>query len=143
MNVYLECKHRLGNLIFGTDMIGKNSHVQLRMTMQKMRTDPKRGIQNYHRRMLQFQTYLPEASWEAGALEELPRVGLAELELRQNLAGAISSDQMAKFVKNEHSIWTQPYSTTINKLENYENALKVAREEKANLSKVFAQKRAK
>ena len=94
MNVYLECKHRLGNLIFGTDMIGKNSHVQLRMTMQKMRTDPKRGIQNYHRRMLQFQSYLPEASWEAGALEDEPRVGLTDLKLRQNLAGAIASDQM-------------------------------------------------
>ena len=57
--VYLECKHRLGELIYGTDMIGKNAYVQLKMTMQKMRTDPKRGIQNYHRRMLQFQTYLP------------------------------------------------------------------------------------
>ena len=50
--VYLECKHRLGELIYGTDMIGKNAYVQLKMTMQKMRTDPKRGIQNYHRRML-------------------------------------------------------------------------------------------
>ena len=79
--------------------------------------------------MLQFQSYLPEASWEAGALEELPRVGLTDLELWQNLAGAIASDQMAKLVKNEHSIWTQPYITTINKLENYEGALKVAREE--------------
>lgn len=74
--------------------------------MQKMRMDPKRGVQNYHQRMIQFQTYLPETSWEAGALEELPRVGLAELKLRQNLAGAISSDQMAKLVENEHSIWT-------------------------------------
>ena len=46
---------------------------------------------------------------------------------------------MAKLTENEHSIWTQPYITTINKLENYENALKVAREEKANLAKVFAQ----
>ena len=46
---------------------------------------------------------------------------------------------MAKLTENEHSIWTQPYSTTINKLENYENALKVAREDKANLAKVFAQ----
>ena len=64
---------------------------------------------------------------------------MTELELRQNLAGALSSDQMAKLVKNEHSIWTQPYITTINKLENYESALKVAREEKANLAKVLAQ----
>ena len=138
--VYLECKHRLGELIYGTDMIGKNAYVQLKMTMQKMRTDPKkRGIQNYHCRMLQFQTYLPETSWEAGALEEAPRAALTKLDLRQNLAGAISGDQMAKLTENEHSIWTQPYSTTINKLENYENALKVAREEKANLAKVFAQ----
>ena len=137
--VYLECKHRLGELIYGTDMIGKNAYVQLKMTMGKMRTDPKRGIQNYHRRMLQFQSYLPEAAWEAGALEEAPRAPLTELDLRQNLAGAISFDQMAKLTENEHSIWTQPYSTTINKLENYENALKVAREEKASLAKVFAQ----
>ena len=120
-------------------MIGKNAYVQLKMTMQKMRTDPKRGIQNYHHRTLQFQTYLPKTSWEAGALEEAPRAALTELDLRQNLAGAISGDQMAKLTENEHSIWTQPYSTTINKLENYENALKVAREEKANLAKVFAQ----
>ena len=35
--------------------------------------------------------------------------------------------------------WTQPYITTINELENYEGALKVAREKKANLAKVFAQ----
>ena len=28
MNVYLECKHRLVNLIYGTDMLGTNSHVQ-------------------------------------------------------------------------------------------------------------------
>ena len=139
MNVYLECKHRLGELIFGTDMLGKNSHVQLKMTMQKMRTDPKRGIQTYHRRTLQFQSYLPETSWEAGAMEDEPRVGLTELQLRQNLATAISSDQMAKLVENEHNIWTQPYIATINKLENYEGALKVSREERANLAKVFAQ----
>ena len=111
--VYLECKHRLGELIYGTDMIGKNAYVQLKMTMQKMRTDPKRGIQNYHRRMLQFQSYLPEAAWEAGALEEAPRAPLTELDLRQNLAGAISFDQMAKLTENEHSIWTQPYLSLI------------------------------
>ena len=111
--VYLECKHRLGELIYGTDMIGKNACVQLKMTMQKMRTDPKRVIQNYHRRQLQFQSYLPEAAWEAGALEQVPRAALTELKLRQNLAGAISYDQMAKLVENEHSIWTQPYITTI------------------------------
>jgi hypothetical protein len=139
MNVYLECKHRLGELIFGTDMLGRNSHVQLKMTMQKMRTDPKRGIQTYHRRNLQFQSYLPEMSWEAGAMEDEPRVALTELQLRQNLATAISSDQMAKLVENEHNIWTQPYIATINKLENYEGALKVSRAERAELAKVFAQ----
>ena len=32
-------------------------------------------------------------TWEAGALEGWPnKVGLTELKLRQNLAGAISSD---------------------------------------------------
>ena len=34
--VYLKCcKHRLGELIYGTDMIGKNAYVQLKMTMLK------------------------------------------------------------------------------------------------------------
>ena len=39
--VYLECKHRLGELIYGTDMIGKNAYVQLKMTMQKCVRIPK------------------------------------------------------------------------------------------------------
>ena len=140
INAYNECKYRLANLIFGTDMTGSNSYyVQLRLTMKKFRTDPNQGIMNYHRRVIQFQTYLPETSWEAGALEGSPKVGLTDLELRQNLAGAISVDQMAKLVKNEHNVWTQPYTKTINKLDNYERALKLAREEKANLAKIIAQ----
>ena len=106
MGVYKECKHRLGELIFGTDMIGKNSHVQLKMTMQKMRTDPKRGVVTYHRRMLQFQSYLPLLSWEAGAMDDEPRVGLTDHQLLQNLETAIASDQMAKLIENKHNIWT-------------------------------------
>jgi hypothetical protein len=78
-------------------------------------------------------------SWEAGAMDNEPRVGLTDHQLRQNLATAIAGDQMAKLIENEHNIWTQPYLATINKLENYEGALKVAREEKATFARVLAQ----
>ena len=73
-------------------MPGSNSYIQLRSTMQKFHTDPIRGIMNYHRRVIRFQTYLPGTSWEAGSLEGSPEVELTDLKLQENLAGAISPD---------------------------------------------------
>ena len=46
---------------------------------------------------------------------------------------------MAKLVKNKHNIWTEKYiKTNVNKLDNYERALKAAQEEKASLAKIIA-----
>ena len=45
---------------------------------------------------------------------------------------------MAKLVENKHNIWTEKYIKMVNKLDNYERALKAAQEEKASLAKIIA-----
>lgn len=57
--------------------------------MQKFRIVPIRGIMNYHRCIIHFQTYLLVTTWEAGVIEGSPKVILLEFELQENLAVAI------------------------------------------------------
>ena len=138
VQVYNKIKFFLANLICGTNMTGSNSYIQLRSTMQKMKTNPIQGIKNYYWRMIQFQTYL-ETTWAAmEAIEGTSKTVLFDLKLRENLAGAIFVDQMAKLVKNKHNIWTKPYNKLILELDYYKRALCHAQEEKANLAKILA-----
>ena len=61
------------NLICGTNiMTGSNSYIQLRRTMWKFQIDLNRGNMDYHRCIIQLQTYLPECLWATGAKEGLP-----------------------------------------------------------------------
>ena len=76
INVYNKIKYYLANLTYGTDIPRSNSYIQLQSTMQKFRTDLIQGIMNYHRRVIQFQTYLPETTWEGGSIDSYPKVEL-------------------------------------------------------------------
>ena len=75
---------------------------------------------NYHRRILQLQTYLPECTWAAGTNKGSPMVITLELNLRENLAKAIAPDQMEKLIENNQNIWCKKYVSTILKLEHYQ-----------------------
>ena len=99
-------------------MIGSNSYIQLCSTMRKMRTDPIQGIMNYrwHWWTIQLRTYLLETTWAAGAIEGTSKTILLDLNLQENLVGAILPHQMAK---NWSIIWTKKYTKTSSKLEHY------------------------
>ena len=60
-----EILFRLEELIFGTDMIGRNAHQLLRKVMRKYAVDPNRGIAEWHIWINQLNRYIEHVPHEA------------------------------------------------------------------------------
>ena len=66
-DVIVECIHAIKLEIFGNDSAGRSSYTHLKRQMRNMKVDFTHGIRKWATRMEEFQNYLPNTLWEAGA----------------------------------------------------------------------------
>ena len=80
-----EIEFRLEELIFGTDMIGRNAYYLLRRLMRNYKVDAVRGIQEWCWRMNQLNDYMLLVPCDALAKRDAPKEKYTEVEMREIL----------------------------------------------------------
>ena len=112
----LEILFRLEELIFGTDMIGRNAHQLLRKVMRKYAVDPNRGIAEWHIRVNQLNGYVEHVPHAALVNRDLPCKKYGEHDMREILDYALPRTYSEKLFNIDWDIYENPYKKTIDKL---------------------------
>ena len=122
-----EILFRLEELIFGTDMIGRNAHQLLRKVIRKYAVDPNRGIAEWHIRVNQLNGYIEHVPHEALENRNVPCEKYGEYEMREVLDYALPRTHIDKLVNIDWNIYENPYKKTIDKLVAFEPEIQADR----------------
>ena len=119
-DIIIECVHALKLELFGQDSAGRSSYTHLKRQMRNMKVDFTHGIRKWATRMEEFQGYLCNTLWEAGAARGQSLTQFNEMEMREILGGAIQKAHINQLVNIDWDVEEMDYNETIAKLETLE-----------------------
>ena len=119
-----EIEFRLEELIFGTDMIGRNAYYLLRRLMRNCKVDAVRGIQEWCWRMNQLDDYMLLVPCDALAKRDAPKEKYTEVEMREILDIALPEAYRKKLFGFNWNTYEEPFDETIDNLPRFEPEIK-------------------
>ena len=119
-----EILFRLEELIFGTDMIGRNTYYLCRRLIRDYKVNPERGIKEWQWRMTQLNGYIMLLPSDALEKRDEVKQEFTELELREILHMALPNSYRKKLTGNDWNIYEQPFMSTVDKLVTVEPDIK-------------------
>ena len=134
-----EIEFRLEELIFGTDMIGRNAYYLLRRLMRNYKVDAVRGIQEWCWRMNQLNDYMLLVPCDALAKRDAPKEKYTEVEMREILDIALPEAYRKKLFGFNWNTYEEPFKETIDNLLRFEPEIK-AEAAKAKIDRELAEK---
>ena len=124
---------RLEELIFGTDMIGRNAYQLLRKLIRSYKVDPNRGIIEWYNRINQLNGYMKHVPCDALENRNVGSEKYEEYELREILDYALPKSYLDKLFGIDWNIYEERFKETVDKLVTIELEIRVERaKEKAD-----------
>ena len=119
-----EVMFRLEELIFGTDMIGRNAYYLLRKLIRFYKIDPNRGIKEWQIRVNQLNGYSLDVPCDSLERRNMPREQFDEFELREVLDFAMSISYSQKLFNLDWNTYEHSFAETVDKLVTIEPEIK-------------------
>ena len=122
--IFKEIMFRLQELIFGTNMVGRNAYYLLRQLMHSYNVDSHRGIKEWQCCMNQlngYTKYMPSDSLEK---QNEVKEEFTEIKLQELLDMAIPKSYRKKLEGNDCNIYEEPFKRSVDKLITYEPDIK-------------------
>ncbi|OEU11608.1 hypothetical protein FRACYDRAFT_244725 [Fragilariopsis cylindrus CCMP1102] len=119
-HIIQECMYHLKLKIFGNEMLGRSSFIQLKRTIRNMKISPQLGVAAWSKRFDTFQLYLPMCLWDTGAKRGLYPAKYDEENCREILEYALSPVYLLKLHDDGWCLQSNPYTQSITKLKEIE-----------------------
>jgi len=119
-HIIRETIHRLKIQIFGNEKYGLQSFIQLKRTMTSIKIGNEMKIQQWSKRINQFQEYLPRCLWIAGAKKGLWPEAFDEERLKEILEFALAKEYLTELNKEGWCFQENTYDQSIHRIREIE-----------------------
>ena len=134
-----EILFRLEELIFGTDMIGRNAYYLLKCLMQDYKVNSNQRVKEWQCRINQLNGYILHVPCDALENRSASKVQFTEIDMREILDFALPNSYQTKLFGIDWNIYEKPFMETIDKLQAIKPEIKVEAA-KAKSNKALADK---